>query len=679
MISTSMGAAGVIAVAIAAVAIPVVAIWLLGTVLRVVFRVLGAVFGFLGAGLGRIGTFVRAEVTDSLQLGGGVLTGAVLAPLALGNLAIGRRRSARHFGRALEDELMSSALSLYRLALGNPARLLGLGALTDGLERRLPDVVARAPEELVPLAPTKRRTTRGRGGLPSIEGYTVTGELPAGGSGARLLLAQPANATLARYRDAGHPDPGQVVIKSFALVHGSTLPQIVRESRALEAARRLGLVLDHELTEESFWYAMPFVPGDDLDVVTRRMHAQAGPEGLGRRSVHKVVGFASDLLATLDRFHREGLWHKDIKPSNLIVSGDRVHLVDLGLVTPLASAMTLTTHGTEYYRDPELVRMAMQGVKVHEVDGVKFDLYSAGAVLYSMVENSFPAHGSLSRFTKRCPDALAFVVRRAMAEIDQRYGSAEEMARDVDALLAAPDAFALRPADLPSMGGPAVRPSPLARRASFARHEPRTRIDLEELVGTGARRSKAGAPPPLEPLPPIPPTAGTARRRRRRGTLKALACAALALVFVNGVLVSAHMKSRAEARSVAHRQSLHDRAVLAMPGHRVEVQPPLLSLPTGTVLLVQDLGLGRYRDKVWEFRETLMDHGARIVDEHSPDRAAVELLAGARRALELAPHGDRDATERLRAFLARHPELDEVLWLGEGDGKVRYKRVRRIQ
>ena len=31
--------------------------------------------------------------------------------------------------------------------------------------------------------------------------------------------------------------------------------------------------------------------------------------------------------------------------------------------------MTLTTHGTEYFRDPEMVRLALRGVKVHQVDG----------------------------------------------------------------------------------------------------------------------------------------------------------------------------------------------------------------------------------------------------------------------------------------------------------------------
>jgi len=84
-----------------------------------------------------------------------------------------------------------------------------------------------------------------------------------------------------------------------------------------------------------------------------------------------ALGFACDLISTLSTYHRGGLWHKDVKPDNIIVDGGpsaRAHLVDFGLVSSLRSAMTLTTHGTEYFRDPEMVRLALKGVKVHEVD-----------------------------------------------------------------------------------------------------------------------------------------------------------------------------------------------------------------------------------------------------------------------------------------------------------------------
>jgi len=90
------------------------------------------------------------------------------------------------------------------------------------------------------------------------------------------------------------------------------------------------------------------------------------------------------------------------------------------------------------------------------VDGVKFDVYRVGAVLYSMVEDSFPAHGALSTVTRRCPDALRWVIRRAMAETNQRYATASEMLRDLQAVIASDDPFAMKPKDLPSMGGEPV-------------------------------------------------------------------------------------------------------------------------------------------------------------------------------------------------------------------------------
>ena len=149
--------------------------------------------------------------------------------------------------------------------------------------------------------------------------------------------------------------------------------------------------------------------------------------------------------------------------------------------------MTLTTHGTEYFRDPEMVRMAMRGVKVHEVDGAKFDIYGAGAVLYFIMENTFPGHGGLSRFERPAPEALRWIVRRAMADYGQRYGSAREMLDDLRAVASAADPWSVTPAQLPSMSGASVelvdadgprwtpRPRTQHRRRPFVARERRRR------------------------------------------------------------------------------------------------------------------------------------------------------------------------------------------------------------
>lgn len=282
--------------------------------------------------------------------------------------------------------------------------------------------------------------------VSGFPGYELVGSLPSGGSGARLHVAKPS-ATVARRLPAGID---RVVIKVFAFTEGSTLPQIVRESRAMDAATRLGLVLEHRLEPGRFWYAMPYYPGASFGDAVRSLHRMGPEDGLEVASLRRVLAWTTGLVATLDRYHRAGLWHKDVKPENVIVSAGEARLVDIGLVTSLSSGMTLTTHGTEYFRDPEMVRLALRGVKVHEVDGARFDLYGVGAMLYLGIEDTFPAHGGLSGFGKRSPECVRWVVRRAMADYAKRYADAATMRRDLEAILAAQDPWSLKPAMLPS-------------------------------------------------------------------------------------------------------------------------------------------------------------------------------------------------------------------------------------
>lgn len=388
----------------------------------------------------QVARFIFGEIGDLFRIIGAILTALVFMPLVIVNVLIGRWSAASHYGRAFLSEFQSIGGCLYRMAIGHPARLLCLTNITEGIEQRLPQAVAQAPT-----------ADRPHGKKGQFEGYTIVGSLPGGGSGGKLYIATPDAIKRAGFERSGQAGVSQVVIKVFSLDDGSSLPQIVRESRALEAAKKLGLVLDHELNDQRFFYVMRYVPGDSLSLVTQRMHALSGPDGLSRTQLGMAMGYAADLLGTLRTYHEGGLWHKDVKPDNIIVDGSSAHLVDFGLVTPLRSGMTLTTHGTEYFRDPEMVKMALKGVKVHEVDGARFDVYAAGAVLYSMIENSFPAHGGLSQIGKQCPEALRWIVRRAMTDYQKRYPTATAMLADLEMVRRAVDPFALRPVDLPSM------------------------------------------------------------------------------------------------------------------------------------------------------------------------------------------------------------------------------------
>lgn len=467
---------GILLLILASIVAVGLAVFILLVLGKVFFKVVGHIFGVLGA-----------MISDFFRAIGALIVAVVYIPLILLNIVIGRWSAAAHFGRVLTSETRTAGACVYRVLIGHPLRLFGLGGVTEGLEHRLPQAVAAAPG--------RDKPPKSHG---MFEGYTIIGSLPGGGSGGKLYIAEPDELKIAAFTRQGHRGVDRVVIKTFSLKDGSSLPQIVRESRALDAAKKMGLVLEHEMGEDRFFYVMRYVPGDSLTIVTQRLHTRG--EGLDNDNLRLAMGYGADLLESLDVYHRGGLWHKDVKPDNLIVDRTpdpalgrgRAHLVDFGLITPLRSAMTLTTHGTEYFRDPELVRQALRGVKVHQIDGARFDIYAAGAVLYSMIENSFPAHGGLSRVTKRCPEALRWIIRRAMTDYERRYATAHEMLDDLLEVVNARDPFAVKPADLPSMRGEPGRAEPAAPV------EPET-FDFPRAAEPVAVATAASPLPPREP------------------------------------------------------------------------------------------------------------------------------------------------------------------------------------
>ncbi len=637
--------------------------WLLWKGTRGVATGVGWTARGVGFSVAHVFEFVKNTILDTLRFTGALLTSVFVIPPILGNVLLGRWSAANHYGRAFERELKEAWIRLYRVAIGNPVRLLGLRALTEGVEERLPEVMAFAPGSDSP-----------RGGEARFRGYVVRGSLPRGGSGARLYIAEPTAEKRDELARAKLICPSTVVIKAFFLEDGSTLPQIVRESRALTAAKELGLVLDHTLEQESFWYVMPFVPGSDLAEVTRSLHQRAGDEGLAESGLREVMAYAAQILGTLERFHTAGMWHKDIKPANVIVSSDGyAHLVDFGLVTPLRSAMTLTTHGTEFFRDPEMVRLAMQGVKVHEVDGVKFDLYSAGAVLYSMVENSFPAHGSLSQVSKRCPESLRWIVRRAMADTKNRYSSAREMLADLVAVMESADPFAVGPADLPSFRG-----------------------DSTLVASLDPERFTPPSPTGFTPLPsePLPKKSKPIRRRIHGAVLAAslLFFALLsfgALVTVGGVRDASavhYVPQASQAMVVAetsetcyvHEDHIHHSEFCK--GHTgselARAMPErLLSGEPFDVLIVNDLPPTLETGVLEELENSLRDsqmvpHGLRLEDERE-----LEWLAETRRVAGVAFPFDGEVEDRLERYLADNDVLDALYWLGTGPEGVLVHRI----
>jgi serine/threonine-protein kinase len=173
-----------------------------------------------------------------------------------------------------------------------------------------------------------------------------------------------------------------------------------------------------------------------------------------RLSPAQAVTITAQVAGALDAAHREGLVHRDVKPSNVLtVDDDFVYLIDFGLARELAAPrMTVSgmTLGTLAYMAPE----RFDGLGDHTVD-----VYALACVLHEMLTGQAPfpvqdflaimhAHAATpapraSRMVPGVPPALDEVVARGLAKDPaRRYRTAGELAAAARAALTqAPPVF----------------------------------------------------------------------------------------------------------------------------------------------------------------------------------------------------------------------------------------------
>lgn len=342
--------------------------------------------------------------------------------------------------------------------------------------------------------------------------YSLDREIGRGGMGA---------VWLGRDEVLGRP----VALKRVGLVPGGTSPDLERAEREARLAARLNhphVVAVFDLVDEAGerWLVMEHVPGTTLAELVRRR----GPLPPDRAA--QLLAQAADALAAA---HAAGIVHRDVKPSNMLVSeSGRVKLSDFGIARAEADASLTQTGlvtGSPAYLAPEVAsgRLATPPSDVWSLGASLFHAL-AGHPPYDVGDNVL---GALYRIVHEDPPRLetagwlAPLLAATMArEAPDRWAMSEVR----DFLQAGPDA-------------PLPRPVPVARAARGEASgtqvlPPGTTPLTAAPPGPRPVGPPSSAPRPAGP-PPGPPAARPAGAPHQRGrTMLAVLAGVAGLVLL---------------------------------------------------------------------------------------------------------------------------------------------------
>ncbi|GAA1015512.1 serine/threonine-protein kinase [Streptomyces thermogriseus] len=315
------------------------------------------------------------------------------------------------------------------------------------------------------------------------------------------------------------------------------ITRTLREAKAIARIRDTGAVTVFDVVDEDDrpWIVMELIEGKSLAEVIRE-------DGLLEPRRAAEVGLA--VLDVLRSAHRQGILHRDVKPSNVLIADDgRVVLTDFGIAQVEGDPSITSTGmlvGAPSYISPERAR----GHK----PGPAADLWSLGGLLYAAVEGVPPYDkgSAIATLTavmteplrepknagplkdvilglltkdpeKRLDDAGARAMLKAVIEAPEQETAASEPA-DATKVISLPEqsgagrgtsgsAGSGRASG--SVGGRGEETSGPAGRTAVATAEPRTRSALAPEPAGGTRTGRAGSgwpvmtPPDLD-LPPRP-------------------------------------------------------------------------------------------------------------------------------------------------------------------------------
>jgi len=216
--------------------------------------------------------------------------------------------------------------------------------------------------------------------------YTLERDLGRGGM-ASVVLAQDLQHDRRVALKVLHPELA-------ATVGADRFKREIRVVARLQHPNILSVLDSGETSGGQLWFTMPYVEGENVYERLQREHQFAPAEAL------RIATAAASALACA---HEQGVVHRDIKPDNILLSGDQVLVADFGVaraVSEVQEKLTATGMivGTPTYMSPE------QASGDKAIDG-RSDIFALGCVVYEMLAGEPPFKG---------PNPQATLMRRFM-------------------------------------------------------------------------------------------------------------------------------------------------------------------------------------------------------------------------------------------------------------------------
>jgi serine/threonine protein kinase len=230
------------------------------------------------------------------------------------------------------------------------------------------------------------------------------------------------------------------------------LARFEREARAIAQLEHPHIVTVYRYGRASnlLYLAMRYIEGPDLQIILED-YEQKGQI----MSLADVTRLIREIGSALDYAHRQGIIHRDVKPSNVMLNAEgRAYLTDFGMALLTDVGTQGKILGSPHYISPEQAVSSARAVP-------QSDLYSLGVILFRMVTGRLPFNHDdmlellMLHMTVEPPDprdirpdvdsALAEVILKALVkEPDKRYTSGKALSDALEAAVkdTAPAPFA---------------------------------------------------------------------------------------------------------------------------------------------------------------------------------------------------------------------------------------------